>query len=94
MVYGDDQDEARYILTQNLMERIVSFRERTGRQIRLSFCGENVYVAISSDYDMFEPRVFRTLWSKTLIKSYVDDMAMAIGVVEELNLNRRVWTKP
>lgn len=93
VVYGDDQDEARYILTPNLMERIVSFRERTGQKIRLSFRGENVYVAIPSDYDMFEASVFRTLWSKSLIKSYVDDMAMAIGVVEELNLNRRVWTK-
>ena len=59
-----------------------------------SFCRENVYVAIPNDHDMFEARVFRTLWCKTLIKSYVDDMAMAIGVVEELNLNRRVWTKP
>ncbi len=93
VVYGDDQDEARYILTPNLMERIVSFRERTGQKIRLSFCGENVYLAIPSDYDMFEASVFRTLWSKSLIKSYVDDMAMAIGVVEELNLNRRIWTK-
>ena len=93
VVYGDDQNEARYILTPNLMERIVSFRERTGQKLRLSFCGENVYVAIPSNHDMFEARVFRTLWSKTLIKSYVDDMAMALGVVEELNLNRRVWTK-
>ena len=94
VVYVDDQNEARYILTPNLMERIVSFRQRTGQKLRLSFSGENVYVAIPSDHDMFEARVFRTLWSKTLIKSYVDDMAMAIGVVEELNLNRRVWTKP
>ncbi len=93
VVYGDDQNEARYILTPNLMERIVSFRERTGQKIRLSFCGQNVYLAIPSDHDMFEASVFRTLWSKSLIKSYVDDMAMAIGVVEELNLNRRVWTK-
>jgi len=93
VVYGDDQNEARYILTPNLMERIVSFRQRTGQKLRLSFRGENVYVAIPSNHDMFEARVFRTLWSKTLIKSYVEDMAMAIGVVEELNLNRRVWTK-
>ncbi len=93
VVYGDDQNEARYILTPNLMERIVSFRQRTGQKLLLSFCGENVYLAIPSDHDMFEASVFRTLWSKTLIKSYVDDMAMAIGVVEELNLNRRIWTK-
>lgn len=93
VVYGDDQNEARYILTPNLMERIVSFRERTGQKIRLSFWGEKVYVAIPSGYNMFEPRVYSTIWSKTLIKRYVDDMAMALGVVEELNLNRRIWTK-
>jgi hypothetical protein len=93
VVYGDDQNEARYILTPNLMERIVSFRKLTGHGLHLSFRGQSVYVAITSGHDMFEPRVFRTVWSKKLIKTYVADMAMAIGVVEELNLNRRVWTK-
>ncbi len=93
VVYGDNQTEARYILTPNLMERILSFRKRTGHDLYLSFCGNNVYVGISSSYNMFEPRVFQTLWSKKLVKSYVEDMAMAVGVVEELNLNRRIWTK-
>jgi len=93
VVYGDDQVEARYILTPNLMRRILEFRKVTGHGLHLSFRGQNVYVGISSDHDMFEPRVFRTVWSKRLIKSYVADMAMAMGVVEELNLNRRIWTK-
>ncbi len=93
VVYGDDQTEARYILTPNLMERILSFRRRTGQDLYLSFCRQNVYVAISSSDNMFEPRIFQTLWSKQLVKGYVEDMAMAVGVVEELNLNRRIWTK-
>ena len=93
VVYGDDQVEARYILTPNLMRRILNFREVTGRGLHLSFTGQNVYVGVSSTRDMFEPRVFRTVFSRKLIKGYVADMAMAVGVVEELNLNRRIWTK-
>ncbi len=93
VVYGDDQVEARYILTPNLMERILSFRKRTGHDLYLSFCRQNIYVAISSSRNMFEPEIFHTLLSKKLVEGYVEDMAMAVGVVEELNLNRRIWTK-
>jgi hypothetical protein len=93
VVYSTDQVEARYILSSSLMQRLVAFREVTGHGLHLSFRGDKVYVGISSDHDMFEPRVFRTVYSRKLIKTYVADMAMAIGVVEELNLNRRIWTK-
>jgi hypothetical protein len=93
VVYGDDQVEARYVLSSSLMQRIVAFRKMTGHGLHLSFRGQSVYVAISSNHDMFEPRLFRTVYSRKLIKSYVADMAMAVGIVEELNLNRRIWTK-
>jgi hypothetical protein len=93
MVYGDDQVESRYILTPSLMQRIVAFRESTGQALYLSFRHQNVYLAISSHRDMFEPRVFRSLLDRALIQTYVADMEMALGIVEDLNLNTRIWTK-
>lgn len=92
-VYGDDQIEARYILSTSLMKRIVDFKKKTRRPIYISFVGSRVYVAISYTRNLFEPRIFTTLLDFDPIKQYFEDFQIAIGIVEDLNLNTRIWTK-
>ncbi|MFH2219175.1 MAG: DUF3137 domain-containing protein [Pseudomonadota bacterium] len=92
-VYGDDQIEARYILTTSLMKRIVDFKKKSDRPIHLSFVGSKIYVAISYKRSLFEPRVFRTILDFEPIREYFEDLALAVGLVEDLNLNTRIWSK-
>ncbi|MBL7115838.1 MAG: DUF3137 domain-containing protein [Kiritimatiellae bacterium] len=92
-VYGTDQVEARYILSTSLMERILNFKRKTGVQVSVSFVHSNVYVALQTRKDMFEPRIFRTLLSFDLVADYLEDLRLASGIVEDLNLNTRIWTK-
>jgi hypothetical protein len=92
-VYGDDQVEARYILSTSLMKRIMDFKKSRGKQIYLSFVHSNVIVAITTGKNMFEPRIFRTLTDFGLVREYLEDLQLAIGIVEDLNLNTRIWTK-
>jgi len=72
VVYGDDQIQARYILSMSLMERIVEFRKKTGRKIYLSFVGSKVFVAVSYTKSLFEPRLFRTLLDFEPVREYFD----------------------
>ena len=92
-VYGDNQVEARYILSTSLMKRIVDFKKKSGRQIYLSFVGSKVFVAISYIRNLFEPRVFRTLLDFAPMQEYFGDLELALGVVDDLNLNTRIWSK-
>lgn len=92
-VYGDDQIEARYILTPALMQRIVEYRKHTGRDVSLSFNRSNIYVAVSSDKNMFEPRLFRSLLDFAVAQEYFHDLDIAVSIVDSLNLNTRIWTK-
>lgn len=92
-VYGDDQIEARYILTHSLMARMTEFQKKAKKKLYFSFIGSNVYVAIPYTKDLFEPKIFKTLIDFEPIQEYYEDLAMAIGIVEELNLNTRIWTK-
>lgn len=92
-VYGDDQIEARYILTHSLMKRITDFKKKTKKNLYFSFIGSNIYVAIPYTKDLFEPKIFKTLKDFEPIEEYYTDLAHAIGIVEELNLNTRIWTK-
>ena len=92
-VYGDDQIEARYILSTSLMRRMIEFKKKTRRRIYFSFIGSKVYVAVTYARNLFEPRIFRTLLDFSPIREYFEDFQMAVGIVEELNLNTRIWTK-
>ena len=92
-VYSNDQIEARYILTHNLMERILEFKKKTKKKLYMSFINASVYVAIPYAKDLFEPRVFKTLIDFEPIQEYYEDLTLAISIVEELNLNTRIWTK-
>jgi hypothetical protein len=91
VVYGDDQIEARYILSTSLLKRITDFKTRTKKDIYLSFIQNNIYVAISYYKNLFEPRLFKTLIDFTMIEEYYNDLNLALSIVEDLNLNTRIW---
>lgn len=93
VVHGTDQIEARYILSPALMTRIVEFKKKAGRAVQFSFIDSNVYVAIPYSKNLFEPRLFRSGVSLEQIKGYYEALALTISIVEDLNLNTRIWTK-
>jgi hypothetical protein len=93
VVYGDDQVEARYILSPSLMSRIVDYKQKTGKRIYLSFVGSTIFVAIWIGRNLFEPRIFKTLLDFEPIRQYYEDLKIAIEIVEDLNLNVRIWSK-
>jgi len=93
VVYGSDQIGARYILSTSLMKRIVDFKKKSRRNIYLSFVGSMVFVAVSYTRSLFEPRIFQTLLDFEPVREYFEDLQLAIGIVDDLNLNTRIWTK-
>lgn len=90
-VYGDDPVEARYVLSTSLMARLVRFHDKARLAVCLSFVASDLYVAIEYGKPLFEPRMFRTLVNYQVCLEYFDDLALVVGIVEELNLNVRIW---
>lgn len=93
VVYGTDQIEARYILSHTLMEKILSFKKRSEHPVNLSFRGGKIYMAIEYNKDLFEPSVFHSLLKYKIAMEYVETLHLAIGIVEELKLNQKLWSK-
>lgn len=92
VVYGEDQVEARYLLSTSLMRRIVDFRNRTRKEMRLSFAASKLHVAIPLARELFEPKIMESLLTIAHVQEYYDDLKLAIDIVEDLNLNARIWT--
>lgn len=92
-VYSDDQVKARYILSTSLMTRIKDFRRKHKNSIYLSFVDSKMYLGISHKKDLFEPEYLKSLTRFDVVRDYFDDLLLAVGVVEDMNLNTRIWTK-
>ncbi|WP_345971010.1 MULTISPECIES: DUF3137 domain-containing protein [Sulfurimonas] len=93
VVYGTDQIEARYILTHTMMQRLLKLKKDTGSKVYVSFNGEKIMIAIDYDKDLFEPTVFSSLLSIDQAMGYIRTLRSSIGIVEELKLNEKLWSK-
>ncbi|BBO84188.1 hypothetical protein DSCO28_47540 [Desulfosarcina ovata subsp. sediminis] len=93
VVYGQDQVEARYILSTSLMRRMVDFQNRAQKEMRLSFSASKLYVAIPFEKELFEPKIRESLLNIAHIQEYYDELKLVADIVDELNLNTRIWTQ-
>ena len=92
-VYGDDQVEARYILTPSLMERILTFKRKWNTTVYLSFLDSKVYIAIKMFKNLFETRLFKSVVDYNFMEDNLRFLTLLTEIVEDLNLNTRIWTK-
>ncbi|MBK9731425.1 MAG: DUF3137 domain-containing protein [Chitinophagaceae bacterium] len=91
--YSTDQVEARYILSTTMMEKLVQFRKKVTSNLHLSFVHSNVNIALSIPESLFEPNIFSTGIKQDYLKKYFVYLELITGIVDDLNLNLRIWGK-
>ncbi len=92
IVYSNDQVEARYILTPSFMERAVRLQKLMGEGTALSFINSNINIAIPMKEDLFEPAVFGAN-DFSRLEQFRLVLKLIYDIIDELQLNDRLWTK-
>ncbi|MGD9716117.1 MAG: DUF3137 domain-containing protein [Sulfuricurvum sp.] len=93
VVYGNDPIEARYILTHSMMKRLLDFQRRLPHPLFVSFVHNHIHIAVATGKDLFEPALFTSLFDYKQAMEYVNTLRNTIGLVEELKLNEKLWSK-
>jgi Protein of unknown function (DUF3137). len=91
-VYSSDGVEARYILSPVLMEKLVELDNRFKGDIVISFVNSSIFLAIPDTKNHFEA----SIWNKITKEKIQEDFGLIlslISIVNELNLNTRIWSK-
>lgn len=89
---SNHQIEARYILTTSLMRRILDYKAKTGKKISISFNDNRLFCAVPKYDDLFEVPFFDPI-DMELVKRSLAPVILYTDIVEDLNLNLRIWTK-
>ncbi len=93
VVYSSDPVEARYILSPAFMQRLVAFRNKMNSSVQLSFVDSQMYMAIPMKKNLFDPSLRKTVMNFEDMQEYYRQILFCTDIVDEMNLNIRVWTK-
>ncbi len=93
IVYGSDDIEARYVLSPAMMQRILDLRRRWRDDVRLSFFESSVCMAISHSRNLFEPSIKRPVDCRSQLERIATEIRVCLALVEDLDLNTRIWSK-
>lgn len=91
-VYTSDEVEARYILTPAMIERVLALQARTSRPVFLGFRNNRAFLGVHYGRPLFEPGIAAST-SVEAIHEMAAHFGLAEGIVTELDLNTRIWTK-
>ena len=93
VVYGTDQVESRYVLSPALMKRMTDFVNKRGQKVFFSFRNSQIYIGVTYKKRLFKPTLFKSFLDTGVIEEYYEDLLFAVDMIEDLNLNTRIWTK-
>ena len=93
VVYGTDQIESRYLITPDMMDRILELKRSFKANVHLSFLSSKLYIAVDTHRDFFEASFSKSLLTGKQVETIVRELQLCISIVEILNLNTRIWTK-
>lgn len=92
-VYSTDQIEARYLLSPSMMERLLALDKEFNGNITISFRDSNILIAIPESKNHFEASIWNSISDLGRLKEDFSTIHALVSIVEDLNLNTRIWTK-
>lgn len=93
VVDSTDQTEARYILSTSLMRRFVELKQLHNSKVHAAFIAGHVYVFIDKRGSQFAPPPISKPLEIASLGPIVERLRLAVGLVSDLDLNTRIWSK-
>lgn len=91
VVYGDDQLESRYILSPEIVERILEFKRKAQAPVYFSFAENSMFVGLSKKVNYFEPSYRHSIINIDSINELYSLIYLITDIVDDFNLNARIW---
>lgn len=92
-VYSSDQVEARYLLSPAIMEKLLELDRKFPGKITVSFRHSLIVIAIPDSKNHFETSIWTSQTNNSQLKQEFNTLKALFNIVNDLNLNLRVWTK-
>jgi len=86
MVYATRDAQLKDFLTDEMMDAILDYRDKTGKEIYISMKRNNIYLAVTEPKDLLEPFIFRSNVSFELVRGFFEDITLLLSIVEDFDI--------
>lgn len=87
LTYATDDAPVNSLLSPEMQDAILDYRDSTMSDIYLSFIGNDFYVAVSEPNDILEPFLFQSNVSFDLVREFHDKLKLLMSIVEDFDVN-------
>lgn len=87
----ENQQEAYYILTPQLMRRMLDLKENTKGQLMFCFLDNALHIACNTGKNSFEPPVFKKIDLQKIMDETYSDLSLITSFVDYLNLDNKLF---
>ncbi|MFK7980571.1 MAG: DUF3137 domain-containing protein [Saprospiraceae bacterium] len=76
-----------HILSNEMQKAILNYKEKTAKEIYVSFIGSQMFIAVTEPKDLLEPHIFQSNVSFELVREFFEDLQLLLSVLEDLDVN-------
>ena len=85
MVYATPNAYLENLLSTDMQDILVAYRQKTKKKIYISFIGKEIYIAITEPKDILEPYLFKSVVSFELVREFFEDILLLINIVADFD---------
>jgi hypothetical protein len=90
--FSTSELSAFYVLTPDIMERMMKLEQENPGRISFSFTGAILYIAINNNKNTFELRLFKKI-DESMIEEFKKDFLVIKDIIMSLKLNQKIFKK-
>ncbi len=87
MIMASKNANVNHILSNEMQKAILNYREKTEKEIYLSFIGSDMFLAVTEPKDLLEPNIFQSNVSFELVREFFEDLQLLLSVLEDMDVN-------
>lgn len=91
--YAQNEEEAFYILTPALMEKIKNLCNELNGTVLLCFIDNKLHVGLNNNRDSFEPSLFKKINEEEILNVISKDISLITSFIDELDLDNDLFRK-
>lgn len=89
--YCENEQEAYYILTPQMMSRMLYLKENTSGKLMFCFMNNSLHIACNNGKNSFEPPIFRKIDLQRIVDETYGDLSLITSFIDSLNLDNKLF---
>jgi len=85
LLYASQDANIRELMSAQMLEAILDYRQRTQKEIYFSFIKRDIYIAVTQPKDMLEPKIFQSNVSFDLLREFFEDISILLSIVVDFD---------